>query len=180
MTQPAGSRSDWIGAALEAHEASLLRYASRLLGDADRARDVVQDTFLRLCREEPPPEGAHLRPWLFTVCRNRVLDLRRKDTRLRWLGTENADGRASSDPTPARVLESAEMLQAVRDVLATLPESQREAIHLKVQEGLSYKEIGIVTGHSVSRVGVLIHDGLKAVRATMRARTAPTPLRRVR
>ena len=45
--------AQWVVSALTLYEGPLLRYASRLLGDVDRARDVVQDTFLRLCREDP-------------------------------------------------------------------------------------------------------------------------------
>ncbi len=39
----------WIRQALERHERPLVHYAARLIGDVERARDVVQETFLRLC-----------------------------------------------------------------------------------------------------------------------------------
>jgi RNA polymerase sigma-70 factor (ECF subfamily) len=45
-----------------------------------------------------------------------------------------------------------------------LPANQREVLYLKFQQGLSYKEIGKVTGHSVSNVGFLIHTGMKTLR----------------
>ena len=67
--------------------------------------------------------------------------------------------------TPARLLEGREALQAVLDVMATLPASQQEVLRLKFQEGLSYPEIGAVTGLTANHVGVLVHLALKAIRA---------------
>jgi RNA polymerase sigma-70 factor (ECF subfamily) len=152
-----------------------LRYASRLLRDPDRARDVVQDTFLRLCREEPGSLDGHLVAWLFTVCRNRALDLLRKEGRFTPLEDGTVPARSAPGPTPDRALEEQEALEAVREVLARLPASQREALQLKFNDGLSYKEISAVTGFTVSHVGVLIHDGLKAIRARLGpSRAAPT------
>ena len=59
--------------AVERHQAPLLRYATRLLGgDAEGARDVVQDTFVRLMAQPPERIDGHVVEWLFTVCRNRV------------------------------------------------------------------------------------------------------------
>ena len=74
-------RMEWMRSALAEHEGPLLRYAVRLTGNLERARDVVQDTFLRLCREHPERLNSHLPAWLFTVCRNRALDLLRKEGR---------------------------------------------------------------------------------------------------
>ena len=45
-----------------------------------------------------------------------------------------------------------------------LPEHQQEVVRLKFQEGLSYKEISRITTHSVSYVGVLLHEALKSIR----------------
>ena len=47
----------WIREAVARFEGPLALYATRLLGDAESARDVVQDTFLRLCSQEAPRSG---------------------------------------------------------------------------------------------------------------------------
>ena len=49
------------------------------------AADVVQDTFARLCRENPQRLNSHLPQWLFPVCRNRALDIRKKEARGKML-----------------------------------------------------------------------------------------------
>ena len=65
-------------------QAPLTRYATRLLhGDADRARDVVQDTFVKLMGQTPEAVDGHAVEWLFTVCRHRALDVLRKEGRMK-------------------------------------------------------------------------------------------------
>ena len=77
MTERRGGNQDWIRAALSRYEGELTRYAQRLTGNLERAREVVQETFLRLCREDSAKIDGHLCEWLFTVCRNQALDVRR-------------------------------------------------------------------------------------------------------
>src|SRR5947207_2675191 len=75
-------QDQWIQSAVLQFEAPLIVYAARILGDSDRARDVVQETFLRLCGQDREQVGPHLLEWLYLVCRNRALDLlRRQRTR---------------------------------------------------------------------------------------------------
>jgi RNA polymerase sigma-70 factor (ECF subfamily) len=167
-SEPRSGGAQWIVSALTLYEGPLLRYAAKLLGDVDRARDVVQDTFLRLCREDPSALDGHLRQWLFAVCRNRVLDIHRKEGRVQPLDEKSLEAQPSPLPGPARVLERRDDLQAVLRTMATLPASQQEVLRLKFQAGLSYQEIAEVTGRSVSHVGVLLHDGLKSIRERVR------------
>ncbi len=69
-------RTAWIHSALAAHERSLVRYATRLLdGDLDRARDVVQEAFLRLCKEEQEDVRGHEAEWLCTSSWSKRLPL---------------------------------------------------------------------------------------------------------
>lgn len=163
MTDPPRPPAPSIASALDLYERPLLRYATRLLGNVEQARDVVQDTFLRLCAEDLSRLDGHLPQWLYRVCRNRALDVRKKEG-LRP-GVETVSGlEPAALPTPARLLEGREALQQVREVMATLPASQQEVLRLKFQEGLDYQSIAAVTGLTVNHVGVLVHLGLKAIR----------------
>jgi RNA polymerase sigma-70 factor (ECF subfamily) len=164
MIQAPADDAQPIASALSRYEGPLLRYASRLLGDVDRARDVVQDTFLRLCREDPARLDGHLAQWLFTVCRNRAIDVRRQEGRVEALDERALAEQPSATPSPARVLEARDDLAAVLRTLSTLPASQQEVLRLKFQGGLSYQEIASVTGLTVNHVGVLLHNGLKTIR----------------
>lgn len=159
--------STWILEVLESYEASLLRYAARLLGDPDAAKDVVQETFLELCKTRRNQVEDHLAPWLFRVCRNRVLDLRRKEKRVQPLSDKQSQAMESPDPSPHAVIEQTQGEASLLSMVKTLPESQQEIIFLRFHAGLSYKEIADVTGHSVSNVGVLIHNAVRTIRDRM-------------
>ena len=160
------SRLQRIRAAMDEHQSRLIGFAARITGDVESARDVVQDTFLRLCREDLDHLDGHLPAWLFRVCRNRALDVRKKDAPLQRL-----DDATSTSPDPAgdphRRLEQGDDARRLLSALADLPAAQQEVLRLRFQEELSYKQISAVTGHPTGSVGFLIHAGIKHLRRTL-------------
>ena len=175
MSDESRASADWIRAVLEEHEAPLLRYALRLTGDVERARDVVQETFLRLCRAEPATVDGHLGPWLFRVCRQRAIDQRRKEQRMPATVSQTLHECVSTEPNPSLRLEQLDENHALLRVLATLPMNQQEVVRLKFQAGLSYREITYITGLSVSNVGFLLHTALARLREHVTIDEATTP-----
>lgn len=150
-------RADWIAQAVERYEGPLSRYASRLVRDPERARDVVQDTFLRLCRQDRRAIDGDLGPWLYTVCRNRAVDVLRQERPSEPLhGAEHVAPATRPAGTP-------DLLGS----LSLLSPNQQEILRLKFQQGLKYREIAAVTGLSISNVGFLIHTGLKKLREAL-------------
>jgi len=161
-------QQQWIAQAMRTHERPLMRYATRLLGNVESARDVVQDSFLKLCKQSPEELDGHLRAWLFTVCRNRAFDLlRRKDGQMGTL--QEHEPAVEQIDTVAAQEESG----LVRDQIAALPDRQQEVLRLKFQEGLSYREIAAITDVSVSNVGFLLHTALKTLRGRLGGEVAP-------
>jgi RNA polymerase sigma factor (sigma-70 family) len=158
------SKEQFIEQAMADFESPLIGYATTILHDFDRARDVVQDTFIRLCQQDIPKVRDSLKSWLFTVCRNRALDLLRKDKNLQPLTDVGWQHIAGTDPQPDQQSEQDERLAQVMKVLERLSSNQREVILLKFQQGLSYQEIAKLTGLSTGNIGFLIHTGLKHIR----------------
>lgn len=149
-------------------EGPLTGYAAGLLGgDWDRARDVVQDTFIKLHRQDPASIQGKLKSWLYTVCRNRSIDVLRKENPMMTSAGEAFENLNDNEPDPSRAMERQERFDEVLRFLERLPDNQREVIRLKFQGDLSYKEISEVTGLSVSNVGFLIHTGIKRLRTLM-------------
>lgn len=168
MKRESQDQSSDVKALLHRLQGPLIRYALQFTGEVERARDVVQDTFLQLCSENRASLNGHLEPWLFTVCRNRALDVRRKEGRMNPL-PETTTEPSSNSPDALASMEQTEKLCSALKILETLPASQQEVIRLKFQNELSYKEISQVTGLSITNVGFLIHAGLKTIRQTMLA-----------
>jgi RNA polymerase sigma-70 factor (ECF subfamily) len=162
------TKSTWIVAALDRYESHLVRYATWILGDIERAREVVQETFLRLCKEQPARVGDHLAQWLFTVCRNLAFDVRKKENRMSPLTEpEMVTAAYEAYGEPGASLEREETMSHVLRVMESLPANQREVLRLKFQSDLSYKEISEITRLSVTNVGFLIHTAIKTLRKEM-------------
>jgi RNA polymerase sigma factor (sigma-70 family) len=152
------------------HHAPLLRYAARLMGDPDRAQDIVQDTFAKLLAQPPGRLDGHLAEWLFTVCRHRALDVLRKEGRMTSLDALPADALpADSGPPPAAALERSETHAALLRHIGRLPPNQQEVVRLKFQNGFSYQEISRITALSVTNVGFLLHTAVRRLRADFAA-----------
>jgi RNA polymerase sigma-70 factor (ECF subfamily) len=163
----ASGRADWVRGLLARHEAPLLRYALRIAGDIESARDAVQETFLKLSGEDPASLDGHAAAWLYRVCRHRALDARRKDQRMESLNGHAESALAVETPSAHSVLAKHEDLETVRRLIASLSPREQEAIELKFQAGLSYREIGEVLDTSISNVGFIIHTALKKVRTAL-------------
>jgi len=159
----ATSQSEFIKRALEQYESPLIHYALRLTGNLDRARDVVQDTFLKLCRQPLNNFDGNLARWLFTVCRNGAFDLQRKERRMTTTAELN-DQPSTAHQSPEATVIARDSAERVFQVLDQLPENQQEVVRLKFQNDMTYQEIAEVTGLSVTNVGFLLHTAIKRLR----------------
>ena len=114
---------EWVRAALERFEGKLLRYAARLTsGDLETAQDAVQDTFIKLWQADPGRVDDHLAAWLYTVCRNRCFEIRRKWQRQQPMDEHQLAAQPSPEPSPAMVAESREVSGAVWRYVDALPD----------------------------------------------------------
>ncbi len=165
---PAREQNDLLNSAMVEFERPLLGYAHSLLSDWELARDVVQETFVKLHRELKFNRPENLKAWLFTVCRNRSLDILRKNKRMTVTDTEVLETVGDdAQPNPAKLAERHDAHDRALQLLDRLPENQREVIRLKFQGDLSYKEISEITSLSIGNVGYLLHHGLKRLRELM-------------
>lgn len=153
-----------FAALLQRFEMPLVRYATRIIGDVERARDVVQETFVQLQRTRREEHDSAPAKWLFTVCRNRALNVCRKERRMAFLDEQALAGQPAPEPSPNEELERKEARSFALRIIDTLPPRQQEVLQLKFQSDLSYAEISAITQLSISHVGVLIHTALKTLR----------------
>lgn len=148
---------------LRRFEIPLLQYATRITGNSERARDVVQEAFIKFQRNGAvAPEKTAT--WLFTVCRNGALNVCRKEKRMMYVDEEIIESREDEQPMPFERIEEREASGFLMKILATLPPRQQEVLQLKFQNDLSYQEIAEITKTTKNSVGVLIHTALKTLR----------------
>src|SRR5437867_1408571 len=88
-------------------EIPLLQFATRITGDRERARDVVQETFVKFQRNGAAHENEPA-TWLFIVCRNGALNVCRKEKRMMYLDEDLLESRAGEQPMPFARIEQLE------------------------------------------------------------------------
>ncbi len=161
------TKEEWIADAMELFEGALIRYAMLFTNSEDRARDVVQDTFIKLCKQERKKVEKYIKAWLYKVCRNRSLEVLRKENRMMELTDSTLIKTTSKTPSPAVQAEQNDQIHMALALVDTLPEKQQEVVRLKFQHQLSYKEISEVANVTVTNVGFLLHTALKTLRMQM-------------
>ena len=169
-------RQAWLTAVFDRHERPLVQYAKWLTRDFEAARDIVQDTFLRLISENRSKLDGREAQWLFTVCRNRALDVRKRERRMKPLTEIQAESRESPDPSPVTTLDTRQTGSRVLGLVDGLPGNQQECVLLKFGAGLSYRQIAEVADLSVSNVGFLIHTAIKTLRKQLSTESGPSPM----
>ena len=169
LDEPDCASADWVRAAIELHEGALLRYAQHFVRDLESARDIVQDTFLQLCRQTNDEIRPRVAQWLFTVCRNRAIDVCRKERRMKLapedqLADELAQNSEASELQPSAAMERQEAATGLMSQISNLSDRQQEVLRLKFNAGLSYKQIAEVTGLTSSNVGFILHTAIAKLR----------------
>jgi RNA polymerase sigma factor (sigma-70 family) len=140
----------------------LLRYAARMLGDTEAARDVVQETWasaLRTLKGLQDPQ--RLTPWLYSITTRKGVDAMRRAVRGRRLRAridiENAVNGAASDLPAANGLD---LTAAIR----RLPLEQRMAINLHYGEDLNVEDIATVLGVPPGTVKSRLHHARRSLK----------------
>ncbi len=168
MKRSSESHEAWIQRALERYERPLVRYAARITGDVERARDVVQDSFLRLCQLPRAQVEDRLEAWLFTVCRNRALDVIRKEGRMGTLPPARAAALAHEAAGPADIAARSQAQQRLLQAVDALPAEQQRVFRLKFGQHKTYREISRETGRSLGTVSNLMAAAMRSLRQQLR------------
>lgn len=132
----------------------LRRSAMALSGRADRADDLVQETFLRaMVAIGSFRPGSNMAAWLTTILHN----LYRSEQRKRWREVEDPEGRHVSSLVSPPAQEGCMALEEVRMALGKVPSIQREALILVGAFGFTYAEAGAACGAATGTVKSRVH-----------------------
>jgi RNA polymerase sigma-70 factor (ECF subfamily) len=169
------AKARFIAELTKKYGATLERFLTRKLDNPADAAEVAQETFIRIYRLEHPEELDNARAYLFQVASNLAVDqLRRRSLHYRFLRAESTsagDGEVMEggldSASPEHILSSREKLQRIYQAVDELPEKCRQAFLLHRASGLSYSEIALELGVSVSSVEKYILQALKHCRAAL-------------
>jgi len=148
------------------HQTSVLNLIYRIIGDRTRAKDLVQEVFLRVWQSARSYEPkAKFTTWIYRITANLCLNELKSAHRRRWFSfhhsnedSENTIEETLSDGAPSAedLLLAKERSRQIANALQSLPENQRMALILKRYDDLSYQEIARVISCSVSAVESLL------------------------
>lgn len=182
---------------VESYQGSLVRVATMIIGDAEVAREVVQETWIAVLKALPSFEArSSLKTWIFTILMNRARSAARREGRYVGLALE-ADETGERQPAvtsdrfrpdqagveahgwitpprsweemPEEVFLGGEVRRLIHTTIDTLPQQQREVITLRDVEGVSAEEACNILGVSESNQRVLLHRARSKVRRALEA-----------
>src|SRR5437763_3437677 len=142
-----------------------LRLYARQWGDG--AEDLVQDAFVRLAQQSPPPE--RVLPWLYRVVRNQALADFRSNSRRR-----KREERASAPVAWFTAVEDRLDAREATRLLAEMSLEQREVIVARLWGGLTFDEVAQLVGCSLPTAHRRYQTGLAALRERLDGQWTPT------
>jgi RNA polymerase sigma-70 factor (ECF subfamily) len=142
---------------VDAHADGLYRFALKTLGDKEKARDVVQDSFERLWLKHETVDNDKSKSYLYTTAYHACIDLIRSDKRKGKIEEVKAIDYSTES-------QYSDLQEILHDAIKLLPEVQRSVILLRDYEGYSYQEIEEITGLNESQVKVYIYRARLALK----------------
>ena len=164
-------------ALISRYQHSLFRHIYRYVGEYNEAHDVLQQVWLQLYLSLPKLyPNVHVKPWLFTLARNRSLDVLRRKRLLFFSEVETGNGEdevafldtiPDTSPTLEELLEQRDLKQTIQCAIQALPRTYRSVILLYYIEHMNYAEIGGVLKLPVSTVKARFQRAKPYLRAAL-------------
>jgi len=163
-----------LGALYDRYSPLLHAVVLRIVGDADDAEEVLEDTFWQAWRQAGRYEEARggLSTWLVMIARSRAVDrvrARRRVREERWeeLPAAQADPHDESAASPLDAAGSDELRRIVGRAMSSLPAEQRQAVELAYFRGMSQTEIAEATGQPLGTVKTRARLALQKLREAL-------------
>jgi len=156
-------QSQWFALEVQPHEPALRAYLVSRFPQLTDPDDVIQETYVRVLRENAAGRLRHARAFMFTAARNVALDFFRRQGNAHLHAvthSETADV-VEEAPGAADVLHHQQKLEALSQAMRSLPERCRQVIMLRYLKGCSYKEIAAILDVSTETVKTHMAKGVK-------------------
>lgn len=139
MNQPSPKPN--IAAWFDRYHDQLLRFLARGLNDQSEAQDLAQEVFLRILRVEDPDLIRHPRAYLYRVAVNVIQEWRLRNQRFPVKDDHDLEQEAADESGPVDEIEARERAERLNRAVAGLPARYRAILVLRVNQGLTHKEV---------------------------------------
>ncbi len=149
------------------YQQTAFRLAFRMLGDEDEARDVVQDSFIRIWEKiDTYNENEKFTSWMYRIVSNRAIDSLRAIKRRSGISLEKLHpGKLETGESGADIiLENQEAGELIRFISCGLPEKQQLVFSLRDLQEFSSQEVQEITGMTEDAIKSNLYHARKAVR----------------
>ena len=150
---------------LTPYKDKMFRYAFSIAGNRFEAEDIVQEAIIKIWkRMDKFTEIDNKEAWVITIVRNLAIDKVRAKKKKQTSDINDYFHISDNAPSPDLKLEQKDAVRKVSEIMATLPEAQREIITLRDIEGYTYQEIAEIMDLKVDQVKVYLFRARKVLR----------------
>ncbi|MBI4848277.1 MAG: sigma-70 family RNA polymerase sigma factor [Nitrospirae bacterium] len=167
IKQCAEGIADTYAILVERHKDMVYNVAYRMLGDADLAQDLAQESFISAYNNlKNFRYDSKFSTWLYSIVINKCRDNLR--SRQHHVPLDESPDIASSVANPEEEASGKQIMDKIQSALNMLPEDYREVIVLKHIEGLDYREMEAVLNVSVNALKVKTHRGREMLKRLLK------------
>ena len=161
--------ADALAEAYRRHGGAVYALARRVVRDTELAEEVVQEVFVRLWNSPDrfDPDRGSLRSWLLSQAHSRTIDRLRSDGARRLREERDAHRTADAGYDVEREAWDLAIADRVKEVMASLPDGERQAIELAYFDGYTYREVARILDAPEGTIKSRIRTGLKRMRTDL-------------
>lgn len=159
---------NWIEYVIKRYSRGLIRYSKAILKNEEVAKEIVQDCMLKLLENDTQEVRAYVQAWLYRECRNRSIDVWRRQRKSQELTPEAEDNLVFIGPNQLDEIETRTDVENLKRNIGKLSAREQEIVWLKFNDGLSYKEIAEVMNLTTTNVGFILYQAVNHLRDALK------------
>ncbi len=169
-----------LGVLVERYLKDVYNFAYKLTNDLQAAEDITQESFVKAWKNiRKYRHESVFRTWIFSIARNTAIDWLRRKRDVPFSSFENERGEntfvaglVDTHPMPDELLEQAENVRVVQDILLRLGPHYRDVLDLRYTGNLTFEEIGVILHKPLHTVKSQHRRALIALQRTIKVRVA--------
>ncbi len=139
---------------VDTYSDNLFRFVLKNIKDEEKAKDIVQDTYIKFWEKKDTVDSTKIKSYLFTTAYHKLIDVTRREKK-------QSSFEVVKENTYSTESSYSDLQEILLEAIEQLPVDQKAVILLRDYEGYAYNEIAEITGMSEAQVKVYIFRGRK-------------------